>query len=69
MKNSLNIQTLNIDVHAYTFRKVFDDYNVISSYPIDREKFLKELINASIPNEVFVYNIYGDLVDKNIIHN
>jgi len=62
MNPQTNIQSLNIDVHAYKLRKVFDDYGMITSYPINREQFIKDAIKASIPNTVYVFDNEGTCV-------
>ena len=62
MNLQTNIQSLNIDVHAYKLRKVFDDYGMITSYPINREQFIKDAIKASIPNTVYVFDNEGTCV-------
>ena len=65
MNLQTNIQSLNIDVHAYKLRKVFDDYGMVSSYPtypINREQFFKDAIKASIPDTVYVFDNEGTCV-------
>lgn len=62
MNLQINIQSLNIDVHAYKLRKVFDDYGMVTSYPINREQFVKDAIKASIPNTVYVFDNEGTCV-------
>lgn len=63
MNLQTNIQLLNIDVHAYKLRKVFDDYGMVTSYPINREQFVKDAIKASIPNTVYVFDNEGTCVN------
>lgn len=63
MNLQTNIQSLNIDVHAYKLRKVFDDYGMVTSYPINREQFVKDAIKASIPNTVYVFDNEGTCVN------
>lgn len=63
MNLQTNIQLLNIDVHAYKLRKVFDDYGMVTSYPINREQFVKDAIKASIPNTVYVFDNEGVCVN------
>ena len=59
MNLQTNIQSLNIDVHAYKLRKVFDDYGMVTSYPINREQFVKDAIKTSIPDTVYVFDNKG----------
>ena len=63
MNLQTNIQSLNIDVHAYKLRKVFDDYGMVTSYPINREQFVKDVIKASIPDTVYVFDNEGTCVN------
>ena len=63
MNLQTNIQSLNIDVHAYKLRKVFDDYGMVTSYPINREQFIKDVIKTSIPDTVYVFNNEGVCVN------
>lgn len=63
MNLQTNIQSLNIDVHAYKLRKVFDDYGMVTSYPINREQFVKDAIKASIPDTVYVFDNEGTCVN------
>ena len=42
--NTPNIQTY--DVHAFKVREVFDKYGIITSYPIDRNQFVSDLLKA-----------------------
>ena len=62
MNLQTNIQSLNIDVHAYKLRKVFDDYGMVTSYPISREQFVKDAIKSSIPDTVYVFDNEGTCV-------
>ena len=62
MNLQTNIQVSNIDVHAYKLRKVFDDYGMVTSYPINRERFVKDAIKASIPDTVYVFDNEGTCV-------
>ena len=62
MNLQTNIQVSNIDVHAYKLRKVFDDYGIITSYPINREQFVKDAIKESIPDTVYVFDNEGTCV-------
>jgi hypothetical protein len=62
MNLQTNIQSLNIDVHAYKLRKVFDDYCMVTSYTINREQFVKDAIKTSIPDTVYVFDNEGTCV-------
>jgi hypothetical protein len=62
MNLQTNIQSLNIDIHAYKLRKVFDDYSMVTSYPINREQFFKDAIKATIPDTVYVFDNEGTCV-------
>lgn len=57
-----NIQTYNIDVHAWKLRQVFDEYGIVTSYPINREQFIRDVLKASMTDKVYVYNSEGELV-------
>lgn len=63
MNQQTNIQSLNIDVHAYKLRKVFDEYGMTTSYPINREQFIKDVLNASMPDKVYVFDGEGTCVN------
>lgn len=63
MNVQTNIQSLNIDVHAYKLRQVFDDYNMVTSYPINREQFVKDVLKAAMPDKVYVFDSDNNLVN------
>ena len=58
-----SLTTLNIDVHAYKLRQVFDDYNMVTSYPINREQFVKDVLKAAMPDKVYVFDAENNLVN------
>jgi len=62
MNLQTNIQSLNIDVHAYKLRKVFDDYGMVTSYPINREQFVKDVLKAATSDTVYVFDNEGTCV-------
>lgn len=62
MNPQINIQTLNIDVHAYKLRKVFDDYGIITSYPINREQFVKDVLKSVTSDAVYVFDSFGNFI-------
>ena len=62
MNLQTNIQVSNIDVHAYKLRKVFDDYGIITSYPINREQFVKDVIKSATSDTVYVFDNEGTCV-------
>ena len=66
MNLQTNIQVLNIDVHAYKLRKVFDDYGIITSYPINREQFVKDVLKVATSDKVYVFNGEGTCVNVEI---
>lgn len=66
MNLQTNIQVSNIDVHAYKLRKVFDDYGIITSYPINREQFVKDVLKAATSDKVYVFNGEGICVNVEI---
>ena len=66
MNLQTNIQSLNIDVHAYKLRKVFDDYGIITSYPINREQFVKDVLKVATSDKVYVFNGEGTCVNVEI---
>jgi hypothetical protein len=62
MNQQTNIQTYNIDVHAFKLRKIFDDYGVVTSYPIDRTKFVLDLLKSCQLDTTTVFDTEGNLV-------
>ncbi len=63
MNQLTNIQSLNIDVHAYKLRKVFDEYGMVTSYPINREQFIKDVLKAATSDKVYVFDGEGACVN------
>lgn len=58
-----NIQTYNIDVHAYKLRQVFDNYGIVTSYPIDRHQFILDVLQSCISDTTKVFDSEGNLVN------
>ena len=58
MNQQINIQTINIDVHAYKLRQVFDDYGIVTSYPINREQFVRDVLKSVTSDTVYVFNSF-----------
>ena len=66
MNLQTNIQVSNIDVHAYKLRKVFDEYSMVTSYPINREQFVKDVLKVATSDKVYVFNGEGTCVNVEI---
>ena len=58
MNQQINIQTINIDVHAYKLRQVFDDYGIVTSHPINREQFVRDVLKSVTSDTVYVFNSF-----------
>ena len=54
MNQQTNIQTINTEVNTQLLLEVFQKYGITSSYPIDYEEFVKDVINTTISTHSFV---------------
>lgn len=58
-----NIQTYNIDVHSWKLRQVFDNYGIVTSYPINREQFVRDVLKASMSDKVYLIDSENNVVN------
>ena len=56
MNQQTNIQTVNTEVNTQLLLDVFQKYGITSSYPIDYEEFVKDVINTIISTKTFVFD-------------
>ncbi len=54
MNQLTNIQTINTEVNTQLLLEVFQKYGITSSYPIDYEEFVKDVINTTASTHSFV---------------
>ena len=52
MNQQTNIQTINTEVNTQLLLEVFQKYGITSSYPIDYEEFVKDIINTTISTQM-----------------
>jgi hypothetical protein len=52
----INIQTVDLEVNTQLLLDVFLKYGVVTSYPIDYEEFVKDVISTTISTKTVVYN-------------
>ena len=57
MNQQTNIQTINTEVNTQLLLEVFQKYGITSSYPIDYEEFVKDIINTTISTQSFVFDV------------
>ena len=57
MNQQTNIQTINTEVNTQLLLEVFQKYGITSSYPIDYEEFVKDVINTTISTQSFVLDV------------
>ena len=57
MNQQTNIQTINTEVNTQLLLEVFQKYGITSSYPIDYEEFVKDVINTTISTQSFVFDV------------
>jgi hypothetical protein len=62
MNQQINIQTYNIDVNAFKLSQIFDDYGIVTSYPIDRNKFVLDLLKSCQLDSTMIFDSEGNLV-------
>lgn len=56
MNQQINIQTINTEVNPQLLLDVFQKYGITSSYPIDYENFVKDVINTVNSTQTFVFD-------------
>lgn len=56
MNQQINIQTINTEVNSQLLLDVFQKYGITSSYPIDYEDFVKDVINTVTSTQTFVFD-------------
>jgi len=57
MNQQTNIQTVNTEVNTQLLLDVFQKYRITSSYPIDYEEFVKDVINTTSSTKTFVFDV------------
>lgn len=57
MNQQTNIQTINTEVNTQLLLEVFQKYGITSSYPIDYEEFVKDVINTTASTHSFVFDV------------
>ena len=57
-----NIETYNVDIHDYKLRQVFDDYGIVTSYPINRHQFVLDVLQACVSNTTTIFDSEGNVV-------
>ena len=57
MNQQTNIQTINTEVNTQLLLEVFQKYGITSSYPIDYEEFVKDVINTTTSTQSFVFDV------------
>jgi hypothetical protein len=55
-----NIQTIQIEVSPETIQKIFNEHKIVSEYPIDYKKFVKDIIDSTMVITTTVYSHTGD---------
>ena len=58
----MNLQTnmtnfLSFNIESDKVNRVFEEYNVVSSYPIDYEEFVKDVINTTSSTKTLVFDV------------
>ncbi len=56
MNQPTNIQTVDLEVNTQLLLDVFLKYGVVTSYPIDYEEFVKDVISTTISTKTMVYD-------------
>jgi hypothetical protein len=57
MNQQTNIQTVNTEVNTQLLLDVFQKYGITSSYPIDYEEFVKDVINTISSTKTLVFDV------------
>ena len=56
MNQQTNIQTVNTEVNTQLLLDLFQKYGITSSYPIDYEEFVKDVINTTTSTQTFLFD-------------
>lgn len=56
MNQQINIQTVNTQVNLQLLLEVFQKYGIASSYPINYEEFVKDVISTTTSTQTFVFD-------------
>lgn len=56
MNQLTNIQTINTQVNVPLLLEVFQKYSIVSSMPIDYVKLVKDIINVTTVDKVYVFD-------------
>ena len=57
MNQQTNIQTVNTEVNTQLLLDVIQKYGITSSYPIDYEEFVKDVINTTSSTKTLVFDV------------
>ena len=56
MNLQTNIQVVNTEVNPQLLLNIFQKYGITSSYPIDYEEFVKDVISTTSLTKTLVYD-------------
>jgi hypothetical protein len=56
MNQQTNIQIVNTEVNPQLLLNIFQKYGITSSYPIDYEEFVKDVISTTSLTKTLVYD-------------
>jgi hypothetical protein len=56
MNQQTNIQVVNTEVNPQLLLNIFQKYGITSSYPIDYEEFVKDVISTTSLTKTLVYD-------------
>jgi hypothetical protein len=57
MNQQTNIQIVNTEVNPQLLLNIFQKYGITSSYPIDYEEFVKDIISTTSSTKTFVFDV------------
>lgn len=57
MNQQTNIQIVNTEVNPQLLLNIFQKYGITSSYPIDYEEFVKDVISTTSLTKTFVFDV------------
>ena len=57
MNQQTNIQIVNTEVNPQLLLNIFNKYGITSSYPIDYEEFVKDIISTTSSTKTFVFDV------------
>jgi hypothetical protein len=57
MNQQTNIQVVNTEVNPQLLLNIFQKYGITSSYPIDYEEFVKDVISTTSLTKTFVFDV------------